>query len=191
MQIEITSEYLASQGLSKTFPKRFWERVDKNGTVPPHRPDLGPCWRWTGNKGGWKRAYGYVARNKPGKGQEIAHRASWLLHCGPIPDGLYVLHKCDNPECANPDHLFLGTAKQNTHDMMQKGRMSVGNHAGEHNGRATTTAEIVAQIRSIYVPGQVTKRQLAKQFGLSWGVIKCIVEHKTWLNTKADHSTST
>lgn len=184
MQINITQEYLASQGLSKTFPERFWNKVDKNGTFPTHRPELGQCWKWTGMKAGWKRAYGYIGRGKAGSGRETANRASWLLHHGPIPDGLYVLHKCDNPECTNPDHIFLGTPKQNTCDMIQKGRMIIGNHTGEHNGRATTTSETVALIRAAYVPGYVTKKQLSDRFGVSFHVIKGIVEHRTWVSTK-------
>jgi HNH endonuclease len=178
MQIEITPEYLASQWLSKTFPQRFWKKVDKNGPIPPHRPELGKCWKWLGMKLPGKRPYGYIGRGSAKAGKETAHRSSWILHNGPIMNGLHCLHKCDNAECTNPEHLFLGTPKQNTQDMIQKGRMNTGNHVGEHNGRAKTNYETVVKIRAAYVPWNITKKQLAKQFGVSVQSVKAIVEHK-------------
>lgn len=92
---------------------RFWLKVNKNGPVPPHRPELGPCWLWTG------------ARDRGGYGQFSgrAHRWSWLIHHGYRPGhGLFVCHHCDNPPCVRPDHLFLGTASDNARDMVAKGR---------------------------------------------------------------------
>lgn len=91
----------------------FWLDVDLNG--PLVRPDLGECWIWTGAR----MRYGYFQYGKKLIG---AHRVAWELRNGPIPDGLYVLHRCDNPPCVRPDHLFLGTAADNTADMVAKGR---------------------------------------------------------------------
>lgn len=93
---------------------RFWNRVDKNG--PTVRVELGPCWVWMGGTdiGG----YGAIKGTK----RTSTHRVSWELHYGLIPDGLCVLHHCDNPPCVRPEHLFLGTRKDNAHDMIAKGR---------------------------------------------------------------------
>jgi hypothetical protein len=101
--------------------ERFWGKIDKNGPVPEHRPELGPCWAWTGHKD--DNGYGqfYLCG-----GFAKAYRFSWELHNGPIPDGLWVLHKCDRPCCCNPAHLFLGTRQDNVDDMVAKGRWRPG-----------------------------------------------------------------
>lgn len=88
--------------------KRFWERVNK-------QPD--GCWLWTGTTN--LRGYGILARNNT---MQLAHRFSYELHKGVIPDGMFVCHSCDNPPCVNPDHLWLGTNADNVSDMVAKGR---------------------------------------------------------------------
>lgn len=80
----------------------FMSRVNQHGPVPSHLPWLGPCWLWPAYRSGCRR--------------------SWELHVGPIPEGLCVLHKCDNGCCVRPDHMFLGTKKDNTADRDAKGR---------------------------------------------------------------------
>src|SRR5688572_21396248 len=77
------------------------------------------CWRWLATKN--NKGYGMIGINAA-IGKRLAHRVSYELYVGPIPDGLCVLHHCDNPECTRPDHLFLGTKKDNMADMDAKGR---------------------------------------------------------------------
>lgn len=98
----------------KRASKRFWHRVVKSEG----------CWEWSGAR--FPRGYGHVQLRVLGPPDEIyAHRAAWRFTFGPIPDGLFVCHHCDNPPCVRPDHLFLGTAQDNVHDSQRKGRRPV------------------------------------------------------------------
>lgn len=100
---------------------RFWPKVDKDGPIPEHRPELGPCWVWTAGR--FPDGYGQFAVERIPR---HAHRLSWAMANGPIADGLLVLHHCDNRPCVNPGHLFLGTHKDNMRDMVAKGRAASG-----------------------------------------------------------------
>lgn len=115
--------------------RRFWEKV----TIPD---DPDGCWGWTGttNRPG---GYGQICGVVNGRSKMMgAHRVSWSLHYGPIPDGYYVCHHCDTPTCTRPDHLFLGTPADNMHDRDRKGRGRFGPNApnGPHP-RSETCAE--------------------------------------------------
>lgn len=96
---------------ARPIESRFWENFTVSG--------IDECWIWRG----WKDVHGYgkiyVLEQKKDVG---AHRVAWELAKGPIPDGLFVLHKCDNPPCMNPEHLFLGTHGDNMRDCAKKGR---------------------------------------------------------------------
>ncbi len=103
--------------------KRFWPKVERSDG----------CWLWKAGKN--LQGYGMICMKKHGMTHLSAHKFSWLLHHGPIPIGLCVLHKCDTPACVNPDHLWLGTHKDNSEDMVIKGRVCRGRrHKILHNG---------------------------------------------------------
>jgi hypothetical protein len=95
------------------FVRQFWDFVCKDGPVPSHAPELGQCWVWTGQTD--PKGYGRWSK-------VIASRHSWALANGQIPDGMWVLHHCDNPPCVRPDHLYLGTVVENVRDAVERGQ---------------------------------------------------------------------
>ncbi|MES2367111.1 MAG: HNH endonuclease [Pseudomonadota bacterium] len=182
----------------KTLEQRFFEKVNKDGPIPPHRPELGKCWVWMAGR---LQEYGCFKGN--GKMQK-AHRVSWELHNGKIPDGLFACHKCDYPPCVNPHHLFLGTTQDNTSDRTKKGRSARGdisglrqhperaargdNHGsktrpettlkGEKNPNAKITEADVIEIRRL--AGSAPKKEIAKRYGISAGMAGYIINRKSW-----------
>ena len=148
-----------------TFEKRFWSKVDKSGG-----PDA--CWIWTGAKsvGG----YGHVWQDGH---LTNASRVAWTLTNGPIPEGIDVCHHCDTTSCANPAHLFLGTAKENIQDAIHKGRW---HQAGERNNHARLSQDQVTTIRTLYSLGMVQVAILSQQFGVSKVHIRRIVTYACW-----------
>lgn len=134
------------------------------------------CWLWTSKSN--TRGYGQI-RSPDGKPM-LAHRASWDVHNGPIPDGMCVLHKCDNPKCVRPDHLFLGNQQSNMDDMREKGRGRPGVSKGEAHGRAKLTDERVREIRSSTGPSRIT----AEKYGISGRQVRDIRARKAWKHLK-------
>jgi hypothetical protein len=161
--------------------RRFWARVNWNGPVNPRRPELGPCWLWTGSCYGDStgRTYGQTSYNGKRMG---AHRASFLMHGGVVPDGHDVMHRCDTKACVRPDHLTAGTRTENLLDGFAAPR-NQGVCAGENNGRARLTWDDVHAIRSApRVYGSIPI--LAAQYGVSAGQINQIRSGRKWPESK-------
>lgn len=167
------------QGFSDTFRKRFERRVNKNGFIPIHAQHLGKCWEWTGYK--HPSGYGSIGKGGGESGNIPASRAAFILANGgrDIPEGLYVLHKCDNPGCVNPDHLFIGTAKDNSIDCNKKGR---GNQPrGERHRCAKLTEAEVIEIRRLFYCKIHRPYKLAQMFGVTPQTIESVLNGKTWV----------
>jgi HNH endonuclease len=173
MSLPFRQDPTLPEGFSTTFRKRFWDKV----FIVTY--DRG-CWLWMAAC--FPNGYGKAC--KGASGDLIgAHCASWILHFGPIPEGMFVCHHCDNPPCIRPDHLFLGTSKDNTQDMMSKGRHGFELPAprpGESNPMARLTEAQVQQIRRIYVPREMSQSALGRRFGVSQTLIGLIVRRKIW-----------
>lgn len=132
------------------------------------------CWGWKGyhDKDGYAQITGYNGKKAiPIK----AHRISYEIYNGKIPEGFRVCHTCDNPICTNPDHLWLGTAKENSQDGVKKGRIS----RGEDRPLAKLKENDVLEIRKLLLLG-VTKANLSRKYGVSFMAISLIGQGKTW-----------
>jgi hypothetical protein len=132
--------------------------------------DFANCWNWKGAKD--LDGYGFI-KSKEGP-QLRAHRAMYELHYGAIPPGLVVCHKCDNPSCVNPDHLFAGTPKENTQDMLAKSRG--GDRRGTKNGVAKLTEQ---QVLEIYASSWPTVR-IAATYKISDATVYAIKNGRAW-----------
>jgi hypothetical protein len=160
--------------MTKPNISRFWAKVDKQGPIPPHASDLGNCWVWTGAKGYW----GYGRLSLDGR-WTTAHRLSFEVANGPIPEGKFVLHRCDNPPCVRPEHLRLGTPQENTRDMLAKGRAALMGAKGESNSHAKLTEEQVIAVRQRFQHGEMIRR-LALEYGVGVSSISNVVNGRTW-----------
>ncbi len=128
------------------------------------------CWEWTGSSG--SMGHGEIMRDPISRKKMGTHRVAWELVNGPIPEGLCVLHKCDNPPCCNPEHLFLGTKRDNTNDMVAKGRLKTGTQLPQ----SKLTPQAVRFIRK----SSATQAVLAAHYGVSQATISMVRNGHYW-----------
>ena len=158
----------------KPLAERLWARVDK-------APGLGPegdCWEWRGyvHK---QNGYGYLGRGAAGEGMVSTNRAAWEVTNGDIPDGLWVLHTCDNRLCCNPDHLWLGTPKENTQDMIVKGRRRKASQVAR--GEDVTLSKLTEEmVRAMRAEPPMTFKELGAKYGVSPGTANKVILRQTW-----------
>lgn len=145
--------------------------MTKNGFLRNIWKDKNGCWVWTASR--FKNGYGQCRYQDQSK----AHRVSWLIHRGVIPKGVCVLHRCDNRPCVNPQHLFLGSQKDNMRDMILKGRDD--KVKGVRHPQAKMTDKDIRQIRKLHKDGK-TQRSLCRLFSISPGHMHGIIHRRYW-----------
>jgi hypothetical protein len=157
--------------------RRFWEKVNKSGN----------CWEWTAATF-TQMGYGEFWLN----GNKYAHRVSWQIHNGEIPEGELVLHHCDNPVCVNPSHLYLGDASDNMQDMAKRSENAGMFKEGHDRGKETRfepghesphrklTQEQADKIRERYKKGGVTYSELGDEYGVTKNTIMNIIKGRTY-----------
>lgn len=163
---------MPSYGCVLSLHQRFWYHVGKKSTEE--------CWEWTGKKN--KQGYGRIRTESSGNHQSLAPRVSWEIHFGKIPDNLFVLHRCDNPSCVNPSHLFLGTIADNNNDRDTKGRTRCA--LGESNKKSKLTEDAVVQIRALALEGY-KPRELSLVFGVGTLAIERVLSGRTWSHVRS------
>lgn len=159
--------------------ERFFAKVDKNGPVPAHCPELGPCWIWRASRRVKRGGYGQF---RVGGKMRPASRVAFFLAHGRWPEPERC-HHCDNPSCVNAAHLFEGTHQDNMRDMAAKGRrapeLSAG-RPGSRNSAAKLTEQEVINMRYEYALGGVTQDELATRHGIRQQSVSKILRGQRW-----------
>ena len=177
---------------NSTLRARFFKYVQK---------DESGCWLWTGMKD--RAGYGRIRVGNAGSRIRRAHRVSYELHVGLIPNGLHICHHCDTPACVNPDHLFAGTSSENMQDMVRKGRAnpkpkrgdesnrrthpeSYAHLHGEGSGMAKLTTNRMLEVYDLKNTG-VSTYHVADQFSVSRSLVRQIWARKIWRRELNEH----
>lgn len=154
-----------AHGIKQTILEGYNKFVIRNENI---------CWDWSG-----------CCPKNPGYGEfrfEMkrirAHRASWIIHFGDIPDGMFVLHKCDNKRCSNPEHLFLGKDKENSLDHVAKGRNKILFRKGQDNPNAKLKNELIPIIKELSKYNSFS--EIGKRMNVSTSTILNIIKGKSW-----------
>jgi hypothetical protein len=157
--------------VEKKYIDRFFERITKL------KED--GCWLWNGMLD--KHKYGIMTTRINNIPKNIfAHRISYFIYFGEFDEKLCVLHKCDNPSCVNPNHLFLGTQLDNIADCVSKGRASGGSSKGSANKAAKLSENDVVEILKLCDEGGTTFKEMAEMYGVSPRTIEGIAYHLSW-----------
>lgn len=171
--MKLEDVYARRPDLRATLADRFWLKVDVR--------EPNECWEWQAGRGHYGKAklnYGAFAFFRGLS--TTAHRAAYLITHGEVPDGIFVCHDCDNPPCCNPNHLFLGTGKDNAADRDQKGRYVLGDRPkGTRNHNAKLDDSLVAEAR-LRVAGGESLKPIAKEYGVSSEALAQAVKGHTW-----------
>lgn len=164
------ADMLADDAWRMNVESRFWPKVMK-----PMQWDA--CWPWTGAKRDDRQGYGNFKIRSYAAAR--AHRVSYALYYGQSPGAMLVCHKCDNPVCVNPSHLFLGTVQDNSDDMVRKGRSPRRDQKGEKNAASKLTAEDVEKVRQLIEAGH-TNIAIAARYGVTHSMISRIRRGRAW-----------
>lgn len=171
---------VVARGWCNKHYSRWRAHGDPHATVKPHGSlrerfeskvvKTDSCWLWVGGKN--KQGYGKLRIGGKGGEHVRAHRVSYELHRGPIPDGFFVMHKCDNPSCVNPEHLDIGTAMDNVADMVSKDRHTY----GERTKKSKLTNLAVSVIRE----SGASVQELMATFNVSKATVYQVKQGRTW-----------
>ena len=155
-----------------TLEERFWKKVNKTDN----------CWIWQAATRG-KTGYGSLKYNKK---VIDAHRMSWILSFGKIPEGKYICHKCDNRLCVNPEHLFVGSPKENWLDGFNKGRIvglpKIWYQIGHHSTQRKISLEDAIEIKNLYLNTNMTQKIIGEKYNISTRAIRYILSGETYKN---------
>lgn len=186
--LEMTTKLISYHIPSRTLEERFWEKVNKNGPIPAHAPELGPCWLWTGQLSSAGRPV--MRRNTGGNNNKVsATRIALEIRDGAsLPLDLFALHKCDNGICVRFDHLYAGTKKDNGRDMVNRGRNkwspAVIGVRGEANWCSRFKNEQIIQMRQLHWEDGVSYAELGRMFKLNSGRVHDICNGRRWGHIK-------